>query len=1258
MKRITLEQHEADIQSISNQQNQLRNTRETNMNLMKNVTLTMNKCIQRLRKKLDEKTININSATSECSGSGDSNIINENDNSDLHQETNIANDNEKSRTCASNSNSSRFSNPKNPSILNQKLDGHLETSALPLPIKETLGTRNPTKEEEEQQPQQHYHEPMTTSTSTAATTPKFIFHKTIELKPIHKDLEYMKQIWSQNYPSNCPMYEHSTLISDPKFPLHPPISSPEKLERMITISQYETMLQRQDIISTVSKESKELKYVDSKSGGSSSDCSRTKIKELLQDDYRRVLQGTCLDGYVCSQYDPFYVSLLPRILKASDYSDDESDVVEHDDDGSKGDGDDRGDDMGNYVDIDIDIDIDRRDENFVLDSNSFNCNKDEQYDDLNSKAVNHDEHHTIDPNTIICRYDLLGNCNDPSCPYQHIGGGRSHNNNSATTIKRIVRRKGSNKISIDTKKNKTYRPPNFNDVAVLLPSLNLPPLPHSISEDIMMDNQAVEGEVGGIEKDEEAIEDKEGDFTVDFSNGDSVVANEKSSIKKVGDETCRTKKRKANEMSQHESDGNDKKNNQDDSIGFSEVSANSDEEDDFIGLPDISISSSSDGDNCDYNDDESGTNDEKFEIEKHFEQNEISFSNNDANAQTYHLFDALSRFNFEVEKKNEHLLNSPDSDEGATFEVVYKGSSFIYDGNDNNSKFNEQQIIRLMNTLQLLANMSDAIRLCVFSGRADICRAIIKIGEEYCQHTAQTERDNLTDDVKGQAFLEAFTKLTKLLMSDLQKFSDGSFCGRGSISYISSFHTQLGLTMIAYFVRSYRQAVLSQSDFCLSEMDWKLFLRRYKRFAALALGMKYNFDHDLYGMGGPPKTQSDNLFPHHLLPKEAIHTGFVSSGSTPKVRFVKVFESFSAGQKIARCISEYIHCSDACRDPQLILDNLLHPLSNAIQSCVVSSKSSVAEDAIDNAINGEHTDKDSVGLPTQLCIFNIFGPATLVCFSGIFLLIKKQLAPGSGTLKALNSRQRGTILEAKNLIMMLIQHFDQSGIIGENFEGQLLLTPFFHLMATLLVSLGSYSKTQVLLENTLYTKEITGTRIWSVYSEALWSTIIQLQICFPDQSMLKLLSTVDIVTSFSKSRDLAALPLLYGLHVTRVYLQGDSTLVQYALFYRREYDGPSPNDVKGIKKRMLHLQDVREACCALVGNTIDVSKETSTSLNIKIVYENGLKIHAQTFPCSILLEGMSIERLSLIRTCLKNLPLSFGKYLPSLKVSLQHFFLL
>jgi len=413
--------------------------------------------------------------------------------------------------------------------------------------------------------------------------------------------------------------------------------------------------------------------------------------------------------------------------------------------------------------------------------------------------------------------------------------------------------------------------------------------------------------------------------------------------------------------------------------------------------------------------------------------------------------------------------------------------------------------------------------------------------------------------------------------------------------------------------------------------------------------MKYNFDFDSNDKGQSKKTHNNHSFPHHLLPKEAVRTSFGSTGSTPKIRLVKVFECFYAGQKLARCLSEYIYCSDAFRDSQLILDNLLHPLCNIMQNCVVSSKSSVAEDAINNALNGEHTDTNSVGLPTQLCIFNIFGPSVLVCFSAIFTSINNQNPTGGGKRKVLNSRQRGTMIEAKNIVMMLIQHFDQSGITGENFEGQLLLSPFFHLMATLLVCLGSYSKTQVLLENTLYTKEVTGTRIWSVYSEALWSNIIQLQICFPDQLELKLFSSLDNTPPFSRLRDLSALPLLYGLNVAKVYLQGDSTLVQYALFYRGDYDGQSPNYGREAKKRILQLQGFREACYSLVGNTVGSSKESGTYLNIKIVYENGLRVHNETFPYSLLLEGSSIERLSLVRTCLKDLPQSFGKCLPNLK---------
>ena len=135
--------------------------------------------------------------------------------------------------------------------------------------------------------------------------------------------------------------------------------------------------------------------------------------------------------------------------------------------------------------------------------------------------------------------------------------------------------------------------------------------------------------------------------------------------------------------------------------------------------------------------------------------------------------------------------------------------------------------------------------------------------------------------------------------------------------------------------------------------------------------------------------------------------------------------------------------------------------------------------------------------------------------------------------------------------------------------------------------------------------------------------------------------------SASSAKLLAQRPLLYGLNLAKVNLDGDSSLLESAMFFRSGCF--ISNDTKDRKK---NLNDLRDACSILVTGTVKNLKTKEVAVHMKIVYENCLKLSYQRFPYSILLAGERIERLSVLCASLKNLPLSLGKYLVNLKVCL------
>ena len=1186
---------------------------------MKNVTSTIQKCMQRLRKKLDEKNaVTLEEVSSNLpyptiinqpkqqSDDADKDQ-NKNDHHGVDNGSDNGNENDDSNGNADTDESNFDENEKDIHSHNDN-DQRVDTDVDANDDNDDHGN------EKDGQNDNVRHSKIIESINDSTDQniqiqPSFIFEKTVQIQPIETDLQYLKKIWSQNHPSHCPMYKHSTLLKEPIFPLHPPVGCPTKLERIIQIAQHETTLRRQEII-------------------------QKGDKDLLERDYRKEIEGTCLDIYACSQYDPFYVSLLPTILKASDYdTESEDDDNEYGDDYSNSNGDNNCDDSadagdksnGNNFDTNLNTNENEHksslgdtakpklgDENIIDEKDDRKKSPEGDVDD------NAQSHTTIDPHKIICRYDLLGTCKDPSCPYQHLSS-------TSPTVKRVIRRKGMNKITIDTKKS-PQQTNRIDDFVVHLPPLNLPPLPSTLSQgsnlnevlpkydisdnEIIYDQQRSEHD-NAVDKDESCSSDGDEESHQNLSQLTDFGTN---SSKENSGSRINSKKRKAPEISQADPD--------DDEI---------DDEDDFIKLPGIHGSENGD-DNID-NTLSEGESDDQNHNQSHTQKSNLPLNNSSNFVQPTHLYEALSMFQFEVRKKDiVHEFSQPMNE---CFEVLYKGISFDEKshGKHLRPKLSYSHILHVMNVLQLFSNMTDAIRLCVFSGRVDICRAIIGVGKMFLQEKV-IQLETAPSDLSS--FVKDFNILAQTLLSDIHKFADGYFCGRGSVSYINDFHVQLGLTVISYFIRSYHQTILAQNDCILPEVDRKLLLRRYKRFISLALGMKY----DLINGSSGKEYEKQCSFPYHILPNESTRTNFGSSKSTPMARLVKIFESFHAGQKLANYFAMCLYCSNYFDDPQVILDELLHPLHNVMQSHVFSSKSLVTTDVIENTMHGKSSGNGSVvGLPTQLCIFAMYGPSIFAICNGIFILIKKQKYERSE--KAIDSRQQGILEAAKSIVMSFIQLFDQSGIAGETFEGQLLLSPLFNMLANILAYTGSYSKTQVLLENTLYAG-ISNTRVWSVYSESLWSSLIQLRMSFPMEKEHNA-CTKENVSACAKM--LAQCSSLYGLHLSKVNLKGDTSLVQSALFFQ-----PNSCISNYTRERQNNLNDLRNACYILVSDSIDSSETKKASAHIKLVYDNCIKSSHQQFPCSILLVGERIRRLSFVRAYVEVLPLSIGKYLTALKV--------
>lgn len=1094
---------------------------------MKNVTLTMNKCIQRLRKKLDEKTV----AKSSMRG-GESKIIIDDFNEVVgNDHTCTANDDESIDSFNSNNNNQRGVQ----SLDHNEKQGHQEE-------------------------------------------PSYIFKDSILVIPIHHDQEYLKKMWSQNYPPSCPIFQHPELLQEPIFPLHPPISCPTKLGRMVHITQLENRLRRKEII-----EKGDI--------------------AILEEDYKNEIRGTCLDIYSSLQYDPFYINHLSGILKSDAYdTDDDNNEIENEH-------------------------SDNDDAEIKLSSNNVGENQHSIESDNNDNpkctvASNKDTKHSIDPNTIICRYDLMGTCNDPLCPYQHL--------NSHRRVKQIVKKKGMNKITVATKQTVPQQR-SIEEYIVRLPDLTLPPPPSSIliqkaskefskaGEDepnADVDDIKIKGCDGDGNQDiiqEPHFKKSKLDDNINSMDTNGIETVQKGTIPEPAEIVAKNTENLVPKIDEGiDMDTNPKKRK------VFAINDDDDTDDEFIKLPPASNNYDSSDESTDEEDMQT-SDDEVTEEDLEQQEQSMIYDNSDEDDDDddkmppIHLYEALETFNFKVTRIS---LNDEDA-----IRLSYSCDEFAPHIETEIQASQVDHVKAIINALTLLADIVDAVRLCIYAGRIDICRTLHKIGEIYVESIKQHDIDDPVESVG------AFFQLAKLILADIQTFFDGSLCGRGSISFVNGFYVQMGLSIVAYFVRCYRQATLEQHDFVLNQSDNILLLRKYKRFTSLAFGKPNSSDTK---MKDASVQGTNTSFPHHLMPKLKLCVNFASEDSTPKNRLGRVIECFIAGQNIAQYITKKMFCSDSFHDPQLILDEFLLPLSSLIQNHIMSSKSSVAEDVIDTTLKGEPTRTDSVGLPTQLCIFAIFGPSVISCFAAMFLYSKKKTEKlGFVMKKESTSRHQGILIEARKVIMMLIEQFDQSAIAGENFEGRLLLTPYFILMSNILTITGSYSKSQVLLENAIYSGD-NSTRVWSIYSESLWSMLIQLRASF----------------EYKKENDLLHRPLLYGLNITKFYLKGDSSLVRSASFSKLRIKRISCGE--SIK---VAIMNSRKACMMLAKFDFTTSSQGSI---ISINISRGLtRFYWTHFPHSILLAGASVQNLCLNDYGLKRLPSCFGHCLFALKVSLE-----
>ena len=242
-----------------------------------------------------------------------------------------------------------------------------------------------------------------------------------------------------------------------------------------------------------------------------------------------------------------------------------------------------------------------------------------------------------------------------------------------------------------------------------------------------------------------------------------------------------------------------------------------------------------------------------------------------------------------------------------------------------------------------------------------------------------------------------------------------------------------------------------------------------------------------------------------------------------------------------------------------------------------------------------------------------------------------------------SGRQEGILIQLKQLLMESIQHLDFSDSISDNMEGQLLLCPFFSLLSSLLLLDGSYTKSHVLLVNALYSAHNKSN--WAIYSDLLWSHLIQLHMAFPLSGENRNTSKLHVDGSLEKlQNDLASIPLAFGVCPSKIVLKGDTAVANYARLNSTKGESIFPTSkIQGIQSFSSYIAELRplEVMPDVKSCIINLSQEPSKSLLFPLT----------EFPMSLSLIGSNLLSLTLIKLDLKSLPLTFGSIFRNLEVS-------
>lgn len=1059
------------------------------------------------------------------------------------------------------------------------------------------------------------------------------------------DEEYMKKRWGQTHPNDNAIFHFSRHEEEEKhsmLPLHRPLASVDLLKKMMMISQKEVMARRS-------------RGIEGYMSSSPSPCEGRDL--WIQKDYNDTVKGTILDIDACSHYDPHLFEALRRVKVvdgegANALLDEKNAMV-----------------MGPRLEFKPKIH-----EPPVINSNST----------ITTASINNVRRIEINPNQIICRKALFGKCNDAYCSYQHLSG-------------RFNLKTKSNKLrTIETNQHAL-------EVMLPIHSCPFPPPPTADGiiqkrqehkdQDICMDgcnNDDYENPEGGLNRHhqgnqlEEARKKRRVDRReeeeafrlsmvnashdiedVNGSEGQRKDCGEEVAYRSVCEEdndssmslnNSNSEKQKSNEKKSgckvEESDSNMSLNSSDSekqdfkgqytSLSEEIAGGNACEDDNESNMSLTSNESEKQGleghkSNCNEEDSCRSVSDEDNESyspprQKYLadDENYIKLPALDTYIDEAQVSSAINNILSESDNNIEDVspsLQNLDStvasnDKHQDLSSIYEalasiGFEVASEANDGESSY----LIRykypltflpgvifedLFRQTLLLNSIVSGVQLCIHAGRVDLSKGILDFGSD----------GNFSEDYSIPLVLkESHFFIIKSVLDTLARLSEGSTCGRGTQSPNSIFHIQLFLAALSHVTQNYLETLTSQNVDSMDELE--VYVTDVANNLQIAIQTLF---HDT----APAVSGNEKFFA--LVTQ--LETSLNAMSNLTEVETCRKLSDFVAlGQKIAMVAADMVFQLD---DPQLVIENILFALVTTLKLCSNGRLLGLPSREINVFRNTYWSAKSA----KQVAIFNLFGPGIFTSISGIVHLMKKE----SSRSMAFCSRNEGIWVQLKQLLMQSIQYLDFSGIISNNIEGQLLLCPFFGMLANVLFVCHSYTLTHVLLVNALYTAHTA--KNWAVYSDLLWSQLLQLHATFPP------LKTEDMTLT----SELVKLPLKYGTYPSKFSLQGDNALVNLVAL--------ETSVESSVHDKFLERMDQIKSLCMQLSlsnfETKGFAKNDLTAITINLEGKTAslhLAPSLGEFPMSFCIMGSNLRLLHLQNCRLASVPVTFGDWFPLLEVS-------